>query len=410
MRIREREASGSTYRRLRPGPGHDASAVESHQRRRIHRAVAELIAEGGYGSVTMRKLARLAGVSTATLYAQFAGKDDCVLSAHDGLMDRIVSEISSCRACSGRSGSQLSEAIQVALAGFAADPAATRLALVDVYEAGAIALPRARASEEGLAKSICAAVRQGRQPPVSAVSARWIAAGILRVARTAAIEGRPAPSGDAVRELSRWSAAVGASEPRALVSVPTANSLRKPSIAAPPLPELIPARTERDLVLAAVARLGVDQGYWRLSPTTIRRAAGVTRACFDRCFDDLDECYLASVERHGERFLETLLRGPSGPDRETTMRRRVASLHAAVLSNTSTARFVFLGILAPGTAGLLRRERMVGDFAAKVSCASRSKVDAGETSITLDLAALWSTLAIELALEPVRDKRMFAQI
>ncbi|MCW2982183.1 MAG: hypothetical protein JWO14_3910 [Solirubrobacterales bacterium] len=92
------------------------------------------------------------------------------------------------------------------------------------------------------------------------------------------------------------------------------------------------------------------------------------------------------------------------------MRRRVASLHAAVLSNTSTARFVFLGILAPGTAGLLRRERMVGDFAAKVSCASRSKVDAGETSITLDLAALWSTLAIELALEPVRDKRMFAQI
>jgi AcrR family transcriptional regulator len=56
--------------------------VEGIQRERLLRAFAEELAEGGYPNVRIARVCMRAGVSHATFYAQFSGKEECVCAAY----------------------------------------------------------------------------------------------------------------------------------------------------------------------------------------------------------------------------------------------------------------------------------------------------------------------------------------
>jgi len=58
-------SSPTSYAKLHPGPGWTREQAASHQRARIYAAMIELVAERGYGAVTVRELVRFAGVSRA---------------------------------------------------------------------------------------------------------------------------------------------------------------------------------------------------------------------------------------------------------------------------------------------------------------------------------------------------------
>ena len=47
-------SSPTSYAKLHPGPGQPREQAASHQRARIHAAMIELVAERGYGAVTVR--------------------------------------------------------------------------------------------------------------------------------------------------------------------------------------------------------------------------------------------------------------------------------------------------------------------------------------------------------------------
>ncbi|HET7589657.1 MAG TPA: helix-turn-helix domain-containing protein, partial [Solirubrobacterales bacterium] len=68
--------SQKPYGKLSPGPGKPATEVAAHQRARIHSAMVELAADRGYKAVTVRDLARLAGVSSRAFYKHFNGKEE----------------------------------------------------------------------------------------------------------------------------------------------------------------------------------------------------------------------------------------------------------------------------------------------------------------------------------------------
>ena len=59
------------------------SEVAASQRGRLMTAMAELMADGGYGAVTIGELARRAGVSRSAFYENFADKETCLLAAYD---------------------------------------------------------------------------------------------------------------------------------------------------------------------------------------------------------------------------------------------------------------------------------------------------------------------------------------
>jgi len=81
-------------RRLPPGRhGIPANLVVEHQRRRLLAAMAEALAEHGYGGVTTTHVSELANVSTSTFYKHFGNLWDCVLAAYVDSADRLCEEI-----------------------------------------------------------------------------------------------------------------------------------------------------------------------------------------------------------------------------------------------------------------------------------------------------------------------------
>ena len=69
---------------MSPG-GHELSQdfIAQHQRERIFRGLAEIVAERGYPAVTVADVVKQARVARNTFYANFSSKQDCFLGAFD---------------------------------------------------------------------------------------------------------------------------------------------------------------------------------------------------------------------------------------------------------------------------------------------------------------------------------------
>jgi AcrR family transcriptional regulator len=63
--------------------------AQAFRAERVIRAAADLATAGGYEAVQMREIARVAGVSLATLYRYYSSKDDLILAAAAGEMQKL---------------------------------------------------------------------------------------------------------------------------------------------------------------------------------------------------------------------------------------------------------------------------------------------------------------------------------
>jgi AcrR family transcriptional regulator len=116
------------------------------QRERLLLAVAEALSEHGYAGLTVDRVLQGAGVSRATFYANFTGKQDAVEAAQDVLFERFLGLL--LRACSAQQEWPLKVkvAIGASLDFAAAAPAQAQLLNLD----GLVANPRiARRAIEG---------------------------------------------------------------------------------------------------------------------------------------------------------------------------------------------------------------------------------------------------------------------
>src|SRR5690349_24701615 len=74
--------------------------THADQRRRILRAVGELVGERGYGDVTVEMIVKRARVSFKTFYKHYPGKEECLLdlcatafdSAEKTIRERLAAE------------------------------------------------------------------------------------------------------------------------------------------------------------------------------------------------------------------------------------------------------------------------------------------------------------------------------
>lgn len=131
------------YPKLKPGPGRSAATIRENQRARLLGAMVALVGESGYSALTVRRLSRLAGVSTGTFYAHFANIEDCFAQTYDLLMmtalDRAGSAMSSAK---GDWQAGLRAGLACLLSDLARHPAAGRLAFIEIFCAGPAMLGR----------------------------------------------------------------------------------------------------------------------------------------------------------------------------------------------------------------------------------------------------------------------------
>ena len=148
---------------LRPSPvGRERlprEVVAEHQRDRILDAATGVFAERGYQGATVDHIVAAAHVGVGSFYERFENKGACFVAAYDRIAaaarERIVAELPG-EASSW--GERLVAGLRAVLAAIEADPAAARVALVEVHAAG----PEARARHERNLDEAAAALRAGR--------------------------------------------------------------------------------------------------------------------------------------------------------------------------------------------------------------------------------------------------------
>lgn len=122
-----------------------AAHTGAGHRDRLVGAMADLLAERGYASVTVAEIVSRARVSKRTFYEQFAEREDCFLATYAALADepfaRIAAAASDPASASGVLAEHVARAVGAYLEAMTERPTLTRALLVEIAAVG----PRGRA-------------------------------------------------------------------------------------------------------------------------------------------------------------------------------------------------------------------------------------------------------------------------
>jgi AcrR family transcriptional regulator len=128
--------SGAPDRLPRGKHGLSREVVARSQRARLLAAAAHATAARGYEATTVADILGEAGVGRETFYELFGGRRDCVLEAHQVLLDDLVERVRVAYAGPGAWVERCRGTIAALLDWFAADPAAGRFLLVELPAVG----------------------------------------------------------------------------------------------------------------------------------------------------------------------------------------------------------------------------------------------------------------------------------
>jgi AcrR family transcriptional regulator len=118
--------------------------VERSQRERLLAAAVRVTTAKGYAATTVADVLAEAGVGRESFYELFADKRDCMLAAHAILIDDLERTVREAYARSGAWPERFRWALAAALEWFAADPEASRFAVVELTSAGTVSRERFR--------------------------------------------------------------------------------------------------------------------------------------------------------------------------------------------------------------------------------------------------------------------------
>jgi AcrR family transcriptional regulator len=333
--------------------------------------MVELAAERGYDAVTVRELARFAGISTRTFYQHYASKESCFLQAHDLIVRRLLKRLASVQVGVHDWRSRTRLAFRALLGELAGDLQAARVLFIEAYGAGPAALEQARWASRTLGSRIgegFAPVPDGGL--VSSLVVEGIVAGVASVVRTRLLTGRELELGDLDGPLLDWALPYGgevAAErpPVACASTPQRSEERA-----------VPPQGDLALLLAASAKLAAVDGASRLTVPQIAVAAGVPRRSFYAHFESADDCLAAALELQVDQALgrATDARASSSSWADGT-RQGVLALCTEVAANTALAESCIDGPFKAGPSGIRCQQRLLTETAsflvdgAPVGCA-----------------------------------------
>jgi AcrR family transcriptional regulator len=370
--------------------------VLANQRSRLIAATIELVADRGYDGTKVSNIVQLAGVSKASFYEQFAGKDECFTAACDTALRAAASAVLRGESRGGEGRDRIRAGLTALAELMAAQPKATRLVLIDAV-ASTPAIREHLRERFGLFEAL---VHDRLASTGHAKLPRHLIAGLVRGiahhARRCVGAGRPERFRDLVDPLLDWGLGFNSEEASAawqapLTSLPSAVAVERDH----PGHDGARAPTNtRDLLMAAALRLASQEGFAALTPSRIRSIAGVSRRSFDANFDDVAGCFLAAVEAELDALFTESLRQErteaSWVERTEVGLGRFAS---ALADAPDLARLAFVEALEAAPASLLWREQLITAWTEAIyrgaPTGSRPAPAAAEAAV----AAVWEFVA-----------------
>jgi AcrR family transcriptional regulator len=409
-----RSVSSWLYPKLRPGPGRATDEVLASQRARLRTAMVELCAERGYEHVTVRALARLAGVSTRTFYRHFTNVEDCFAATYESLIRGALRRARAAKDQNGGREEGLRASLRLLLRDVVDRPKEARLVLNEAFAAGPAMHPWMREAVGGFEQLLLDGLLVAPdEVAASELIARGVVAGAMRVARNRLLAGHAAELEALDRQLGDWMLGVWAERPFDLEP-----SDRPPLLLSPnrgrqaedggeePTAALLGAPGDGNgRILAAAAKLAAVDGYSSLTIPGIRAEAGVSRRHLDARFADAADCFLAAVEAlaavASSRAAEQAAEATSWEDR---VRRYVDVLCVEGAAHPDLARLVLVEIFAPSRKGLECKRRLLSSAAAWLRASSPSAQQPSELVAEASVAAAWGIAHADV--EAGRAKRL----
>lgn len=274
----------------------------------------ELCARAGYQSVTVAQVSSRAGVSSATFYEQFDGKEDCLLASFRAARARVYRQMAP-PSTSGRWSDAARETLEGLFSGLRADPEAGRLLFVEALAGG----PRMREQRERALSEQEARVREffdsrpeGTETldiPVAALEGarRYIVSHHLRIHSEDLL---PARVDDMLTWMACYAVPAGgelwSTGPGALLPAPPPTAAQPGSASENSdgrsrqrlprgrhgLPASFVARSQRTRIIAATAEVMTAKGFANTTVADIVSAAGVSRDVFYEHFADKHNAFL----------------------------------------------------------------------------------------------------------------------
>jgi AcrR family transcriptional regulator len=363
--------------RLPPGQhGLDPADVRRSQQARLQLAMIDCVENEGYANTTLRDLARVAGVSPNVFSKIFQSKEQCFLETHDAIAAVEIERVSNAVA---EAAGDWRERLLAGTAGFlgaiAAQPAAARLALVEIHAVGARALEHQQATldaHEQLIASIFSTAPHGAS--VGETTRKALVAGARGVAQHQLLDGQAATLPVLAEPIVQWASSYHAPLPGPLHE-PFARGRRGPA-RLPEVPAETPRRQARVLghrarIMHAVASLCCEEGYAALRMPAITARAGVSNQTFYEHFPNKHEAFMACYDRVSRRALAAVLASfqaaPSWPE---AARASIATLLEHIARDPEFARLGLFEVLAAGPDARRRADERAEAFTAMLTASA----------------------------------------
>lgn len=351
--------------------------------------MVELVAEHGYNGFAVATLSNHASVSKRDFYKHFTGKEECFLATYDNIVSHSVRGI----LAAAEGEEEWRERLRLGFLAFAgqiaSSPDAARLALVEVFAAGPIAVePMLRTSrlfEALVAKNF--AFADGR-PQLPRLVVQGIVAGGDQMARARLLSGHvrePALDGD---ELLEWALSFRNDDVARLRGLGIAGP--------PPLPAAateMPLADERALILAATARLASEGGYATLTVPRVRATAGVSKRSFDAHFEGVADCFLATLEMLGGRTLAAA--APlylTADDWASGVHRIIASLCRHLACDPTFTSLAFPKVFSPSLEAIQWRSEMTARLAMMLRRGAPPGQQPSRFAAEASVGAIWGVI------------------
>jgi AcrR family transcriptional regulator len=351
--------------------------------------MVELVAEHGYNGFAVATLSNHAGVSKRDFYKHFDSKEECFLATYDLIVSHSVRGI----LAAAEGEEEWCERLRLGFLAFAgqiaSSPEAARLALVEVFAAGAVAVERLqrtnRLFEALVAENLALADGASRLPRLVV---KGIVAGGGRVARARLLSGHPRQLTLDGGELMEWALSFCDDD------VVRLRGLRGAG-APPPHASVaeMPLEDERALILAATASLASKGGYATLTVPRVRATAGVSRRSFDTHFEGVADCFLATLETLSGRTLAAA--APfylTADDWASGIHRMIASLCRHLAADPAFASLAFLEVFSPGPEAIQWRSEMIAKLATMLRRGAPPVQRPSEFAAEASVGAMWGVI------------------
>ncbi len=128
---RRPDAPPPKVEKIRPKSGLSRAEVIANQRRRIFAGLADALEYHGYEDTKVTDIVEFAGVSRATFYEHFQGKDPCFDAAYEDGIERLTEAVEAAGRSESEWAGSVSAGLQAGLEFLAAEPTLAHLLLVE---------------------------------------------------------------------------------------------------------------------------------------------------------------------------------------------------------------------------------------------------------------------------------------